>query len=444
MVTRALLVLLALALIASPAAAAPPPLPNPTGNGSSGNASGGSGPSGRIPRIGSGAATATSNAGLLDLAAAVIGPADLPEPGFGVANGSLQTIDQFATYLGGYTGGTAADQSNALTSLKSAGWTQSYYINFAAPSGDDATKNSADVYIGLARFTGAKGGAAGYDLIRAALAAGGYFKAQGGGTVGEQSSVTRHSYTASDGRKVAELDMLFQSGEMVVEIDLFDYANQPPDLSDLQTIATAQATRVKHVPASPGLSLRALPLTASAITTNYAYYSRLDGKQIPYRGETADTLTSDDSYYVGQKINDIFQMEQWTPGADGKDGDYVEYLLTLYQFESAKDATAAVDHWPQGFVENPGTGITDAQVLSNSPQLGDDSAMVSLTYKRTNGVSAPGYIFYVATGAMMMVVTVESPAKPTKAGATALAKAALACVTNGACAPLPVPAGLGA
>jgi hypothetical protein len=446
MVTRALLVLLALALIAGPAAAAPPPLPNPAGNGSSGNASGGKGPSGRIPRIGSGTATATatSAAGLLDLAAAVIVPADLPEPGFGVANASLQTIDQFAAYLGGYTGGAAADQSKAKANLTSAGWTESYYINLAKPSGDDATKNSADVYIGLARFGGAKGGAAGYELLHAALAAGGYQKAQGGAAAGDQSSVTRHSYTASDGRKVAELDMIFQSGEMVVEIDLFDYSNQPPAVSDLQTIATAQAKRVKNVPASPGLSLRALSLTASAITTNYAYYSRLGGKQIPYRGETADTLTSDDGYYAGQKIDDIFQLEQWTPGADGKDGDYVEYFLTLYQFESVKDATAAVESWPQGFVENPGTGITDGQVLASPPQLGDDSAMVSLTYKRANGVSAPGYIFYVATGAMMMVVTVESPAKPTKAGATTLAKAALACVTNSACAPLPVPAGLGA
>jgi hypothetical protein len=180
------------------------------------------------------------------------------------------------------------------------------------------------------------------------------------------------------------------------------------------------------------------------MNSNYAYYSRLNGKQVPYNGETASDLSSNDDYYAGQKISDIFQMEQWTPGADGKDGDFVEYFLTLYQFATAKDAAAALASWPKNFVDNPGTGITQAASVSAPLSLGPGAAMVSVTYKRSNGVSAPGYVVYAAAGSIFMIVTVESPAKPTKAGVTAVAKAALACLKSSSCDPLPVPSGLGA
>jgi hypothetical protein len=193
------------------------------------------------------------------------------------------------------------------------------------------------------------------------------------------------------------------------------------------------------------LSLRALAL---ANATNYfsAYYLRVDNVQIPLDGEDSAQLASDDRHFSGEKVLSSFSLEQRPPSADGNDDDYLEYAVELDQFATAKDAAAALTAWPKAFTSTAGSGQPGPNILSaNPPKLGDHSAMVSVIHNdRGNGVNAPGSVLYVSVGAVLMIVTVESPAKPAEAAVLALVKADLACLTGGACDPLPIPDGLGA
>jgi hypothetical protein len=414
MAFRALVVLLALMLIATPAAAAPPPLPSPSGD-----------------------------AGPVDLAAAVFPPFALLGSGFGVSNGRYLAIDEVADSINNLQGGSSADLANVAGTLKDAGWAQSYAIIFGAPAPGLPGENRAEAFIELDRYAGASGAAAGYDLLHNGFQTLGFREAPGAPAVGDQSWAGRHAAATSDQRQVAELAMIFQAGANVVTINLRDYTNQPPDMSTLRAIADGQAKRLDHPPDASGLSLRALAF-ANVTTYFSAYYLRVDNIQIPLDGEDSAQLASDDRYYSGQKIVSSFTLEQRPPSADGNDGDYLEYAVELNQYATAKDAAAALATNPKSMAGNPGPDYAAATLTPNPPALGDGAAVLAVTFKRSNGVNAPGYLVFVVSGAVMMTVTVESPAGPTKAAVTAVAKAALGCLAEGACDPLQVPSGLGA
>jgi hypothetical protein len=414
MASRALVVLLALMLVATPAAAAPPPRPGPSGG-----------------------------AGPVDLAAAVYPPFDLLGPGFGVSNGRYLAIDEVAASINNLHGGSSADLPKVAGALEDAGWAQSYAIIFGAPAPGLPGKNRAEAFIELDRYAGANGAAAGYELLHRGLQTLGFQEAQGAPAVGDQSWVARHAAATPDQRQVVELAMIFQADGIVAEINLLDYTNHPPAIGTLETIADRQAKRLDHPPDASDLSLRALAF-ANVTTYFSAYYLRVDNVQIPLDGEDSAQLASDNRYFSGQKIVSSFSLEQRPPGRDGNDGDYLEYAVELDQYATAEAAATALATLPKSMAGNPGPDYAAATLDPDPPKLGDGAAVLAVTFTRSNGVSAPGYLVYVVSGAAMMTVTVESPAKPSQAAVMALAKADFACLTEGACQPLPIPDGLGA
>jgi hypothetical protein len=420
MVSRAVLVVLVVGLvIAAPAAAAPS---TPTAIQSPGGAM----------------------AGLLDLAAFVPTPDDLPDPGYGIYNGAYRTLDATAAGINGASGGTGADLAAVRSALEQAGWRQGYYLNLAIPSGDDPSKAATDYYVSLTAHADAKGVAAGYDLLRRANADGGYLKAKGGKTVGDGSVLTRRQYTNNDGSTTTQLDVVFRAGTVVAEVDLIDYAGETHKVDEVQALAESLATRLAKPPGTPGLGLRTIRLTGNNVTTNYDYYERLNNTEIAYFGETRATARSNDDYYVSQGVTDRYGLRQTVPNTDGKDTDYVDYYLTLYQFGKPAQAAGALKSWKDQTVASPGAGLSAVKEVAGVPKLGDQSAMLSVTYDRGNGVSAPGYLVYVAVGPILAIAVVEAVPGPSQAALTKVAKAVATCLTKGSCSVIAVPAGLGA
>lgn len=415
MTSRALLVALILALATAAPAAAKPATPTPGTSGTPGTSA------------------------PLDLAALVLHPADLADPGYGVSNGGYQTLAQTAAQLNATQGGTDADLPGVKSALTKAGWRQGYFLDLAIPSGDDPTKVGGLVYLGLNAYADATGAAAGYDLVRTANAAAGYLKASGGQPVGKRSVLTRKRSTNSSGAVVAELDLVFQTQTVVAELDLFDYAGQAPAVETMQALAATLAQRLTSPPKTPGLSLRAPHLAGTGVSSAYEYYKRLSGVQFGYYGEAGTQVKSDDRFYAGSGVTDVWSADQGVASADGKDPYYGEYNLGLYAFDTAAHARSALTTFSQNFLSDPVTGYSNVQAVANPTKLGDDrSALVSFTYDRGGGVSTSGFKYYVVVGSTLAEVLVEAVPGAPQAAAEAVTRAVAACLKQ---IPLPRPAG---
>lgn len=376
----------------------------------------------------------------LDLAALFISPDDVDEPGYGVAIGRYETIDDVAGYLNGLAGGTDADVAGVRDELKKAGWKQAYYGRIAIPSGDDPSKNGVSIYHELTEYADKDGAKAGYDLLRDGNASAGYLRARGGEKIGDASTWTRRAGTTSDSIDYQELDLVFQTGTIVIELDITDYYNEPPDLATLQAIADSMLTRIDAGAAGVGLGPKSLLLTGAGVHNAYGYYSRLDDKEIGDYGKTPAQVRATDRSNKDSGITDFYQQRQWIDASDGVDDDFVDTYLSIYRFAKDADAAAAVEAWSQNFIDNHSSPYTNVDVVADAETIGAASVVVSQNYDRGNDVIDAGYTAYVQNGKILLVYTASAVPGISLEGFTAIAKAATTCASRGgACKSIPFP-----
>jgi hypothetical protein len=383
------------------------------------------------------------SAKLVDLAALALVPSDVDEPGYGNITGRYQTLDEVASSLNSLEGGTDADLPSYTGALTDAGWKQTYFDRIGIASGDDPSKYGTVIYNALSEHADGKGATAGYDLLREANAAAGYLKARGGATVDDKSVYTRRQGTASDGTTYQELDLEFLSGTFVVEIDLVDYTDEAPAVATIQALGEALGDRLaKAGEIGIGFGPKALRLKGNGVATSYEYYKRISGAQVADYGQTLAQVRSDDRYYKGLGITDIYFLGQTAPVA-GSDTNMVDYWLSLYRFGKAADAKSTVSDWSKNFVDNPPSGYTDLAVAARPAKIG--TASTTVTYSRTDsgGSTVQGVTVYAATTDVLAIVTVEAVAGATQQSAETIATAAVKCLgRTTACARLAIPTDL--
>jgi hypothetical protein len=385
-----------------------------------------------------------AKAGSYDLAALTILPSELADPGYGIDTGAYSTIDGDAASINSSNGGTEADLADVRDALEQAGWQQSYYVHTGLPNPDDPTLFGVYVYIGITRFKEADGAGNGYDLIRASNVNAGFLRVRNVDQIGDASTLSRRQSTLNDGTPANSIDLLAQTGVFVAEILLTDYSGEKPDQDQMLTLGQTQVDRLTGAKASVGLSQRALLVTGDGVSTKAGYYTRVNGKQVAYFGEAPKDLKSDDTYYKGIGVTDLYYVRQTAPSTSGDDNDFLEVILDLYHFDSADDAQSAYDQYDQALTASPPTGYSDVTEIRRATSFGDESGTYSFTYDRGSGVGqVSGYRIGVLSGDLMLLLYADSGGDLPLAAVEAIADAAVTCAGKTAvCKPMKLPADL--
>ena len=127
-----------------------------------------------------------SSSDLLELAALVLLPSDLDEPGFGIVEGYYTSLKADSRFFNSMLGGSDDDLADVTAQLEEAKWQQSYFYQLGIASGDDPSFYATRVSNSFIQFEEEDGAAEGFDLWREALASSGYLKATGAEKVGDE------------------------------------------------------------------------------------------------------------------------------------------------------------------------------------------------------------------------------------------------------------------
>jgi len=296
-------------------------------------------------------------------------------------------------------GGDEDEAAGIQEQLEDAGWMQGYWVSFGIQSGDDPSLFATVIYNALTEFEDEDGAEVGYDLLRDGNASSGFLPVSGADDIGDDSSVTRAATTASDGRPLNYLDVVFRVGPVVAEIYIAEYSDNDPDLETISALAESVADRLEDAepPAEPGLSQRSLFIFGDGVRTSYNYYNRLADQQISPSGTTAAQTRSDDRFYSDAGVIDVYLVVQSMELADADDGA-LSYFLYLYRFEDEQNASAALEDWTQIWADSPSTGYEDVAEVRDAATIGDKSTVFSQIFAPADGDDLDGFRTYFLVG----------------------------------------------
>jgi hypothetical protein len=380
----------------------------------------------------------------LDLPAMVPDPADLPDDGYGVSFGESRTLTGYAVYLNDLGGGSTADLADLESELEDAGWSQSYRIWLSLPSEDDPDFFERNIIVELVEYAADAGAEAGYDLIVETYEAAGFEESPGGDGLGDQAVLYRTSGSADTGEAYRWLDLIVQSGPIVAQVSIIDFSNDSPPASEAEEIGEALLARVEAIQedGSVGLGRSVQRLDGEGVSYNNDWYRRLDGESRIAYGESARDFEADNAWYQENGETDIYQLNQVVPAEDESDPVYV-YIVTLVQFEDEDAAEVFIDEQPTLFVESPPAGVSDAELIEDAEEFGDQSALASFVRTRTDGSEANAFEYIVRLGDKVAHVQLNSVADVPQEAVEELARGQIECLEEEGCDFAPVPEALG-
>jgi hypothetical protein len=378
----------------------------------------------------------------LDLPAIVVGPADLPDEGYGVSYSESWSLDGYATYLAGAFGQSSARADNLAEDLEAADWRQAYWIWLSQPSEDDPDVFGRNIVVELVEYAG-DGAETGYDLLVDGMVEGGYDEA-GGETVGDQSTYFRTSGTASTGEAYRWLGLVIQSGPLVARVVIVDFTNDSPPASEAERIGADVVERAEanQEDGEAGLGNVALRLAGDGVTYSNDWYRRLGGETRPWFGESEANREADDDWYEENGQEDVYWLNQSIPAQDEDDPPY-GYVVDLVWFEDEDAAETFADEQPSRFAENPPTDYADVEEVEDAEELGDQSTLVSANVTRADGSEGTAYQYFVRVGEVMAILQLNGVPDVPQAVVEELAAAQTECLEAADCDLATVPADLG-
>ena len=376
----------------------------------------------------------------LELPALTITPDDIDEPGYGLSNGLTTSVADDAALINSLLGGAEEDAADIQEQLEEAGWKQSYWVTFAIASGDDPSLNGTVIYNALTEFADEDGAEVGFDLLTEGNASSGFLPVRNADDIGDDSVYTRAATTASDGRPLNYLDVVFRIGPVLAEIYIGEYSEADPKIETITALAEAVADRLDgaEIPEEPGLSQRALFIAGDGVRTTYNYYNRLAEQQISPFGTTAAQSRSDDRFYRDAGVIDVYLVVQSMELADADDGS-VGYFLYVYRLDDEENATAAIEEWSQTWADSPTAGYEDVETVRGADTIGDESTLYSHTFVPDVGNDLDGFRAYFQVGDTVVSLIMHGATGISEDAFVEIANAAADCLgADEPCAPLSV------
>jgi hypothetical protein len=378
---------------------------------------------------------------VLDLAAMVPAPDDLPEPGFGMLNSGTWLLDSLVPGTAAYLG---LDPAELTRHLAETGFVRQYesYLGQPATPGDFEGSPAEIIRFYVAEYATATGAAAAFDVIEDERAVPTARDVPNLATIGAQSEATRDAGPwdfGGNALRQQNVDLAFRLGNLYAGVTVYDFRGSEPAIANVEALAELFLSRLQagFGELSPGLGNRVLRVVGPDTRPLRDAYYRLDGRGVPFYGDQAENVEAFQREAL-EPATDVYSAQAEIPAIG-------QIQVRLYRFANAEVAAAArVQGWRGPLLYTPGRAFR-VRWAPEVSAIGDETRAHTYTSERpmyAGGRALRGAVVYVRVGAFVLVVDLEAP-NASLAVAEALAVAQAACLEAGdPCAPVPLPPGL--
>jgi hypothetical protein len=369
---------------------------------------------------------------LLDLAAMVPGPDDLPDAGYAVSFSSTRTLSGYADLLVDFGGGGRDRRDELVDALQDAGWRQWYELDLSLPNEEDSSLFARTIFYQLADYEETEGAGSGYDLLTETATAAGFEESRGGDEIGDRSRLSRSVGTdGASGRRYRLLDLTFQVGGLVARIVIVDWENDSPAASEAMALGTDLADRIAAVveDGGPELGHSVRRIEAEGQVTNWDWYQRLGGQTRRGYFDTDDAYEAADERWETGDVTDVYRFAQNLPAPEATDPPYW-YVVSLLRFEDEAAAATYLEKRPRAFADEPPAGYANVEIGDAEP-FGDGAALLSFEQSRDDDGNGSGFIYYVRVDDLLVYVELSGVPDAPIAAIEALVEGQLACLDEG-------------
>nr|MBA3337355.1 hypothetical protein [Chloroflexia bacterium] len=374
----------------------------------------------------------------LDLAALLLRPADLPEPGYGLSSARLLGLDE---EVAGIAAPGIIDPVELSTRLTEAGWQRRYVsslIRLADPA-DPTSEVEANVLSTVTEYVTAEGASAGFALLDGEL------ERQNPSAVdlpnitviGEESELTRvEVFDPATGDPLPQLNLTFRVGNLIGDVLVADPRQAQPDEAQILSLGQTLLSRFEAESAdTPGLGSGVLRLRGDAAGPDLLdAYTQFDGIAVPLTGDTPATLAAREAAYG--EATDVYEIRH-SLNLSGEIPPY--YHLTMSRYTTTRLAAAAIDDPP---TSTELVGSVETALVSGAQSFGDESQTYSYLVIQADGSQSEGFQIAARVGERVALLELDGlPAVPL-AVVEALVAQQVACMEapDKRCEPAPVPA----
>jgi hypothetical protein len=376
------------------------------------------------------------SAGAPDLAAMTLSPFDPGLSEFTHAGAFDEALVDEARQAAAYRG-NPADEETFVALLEAAGFVRKHVVNLERASETDPAQLEEVVRSYVTVYRTAEGARTAFAALEDESLV---FSAEDlpvTTPLGEEVDLTADGGFDNMSRPFRSLDLTFRLGNLIGGVALVVYpsaAGFEPDPAEVEALGAVLAERLADPPApSIGVSVARLD-PAEVVTLDDAYY-RLDDRDLPLTGESAETSAlRTGAYGEAETVYQLFQ------GIDGSGTVNGIYSVTIYAFATDR----AASDWMDDSAELIAANDYYANLASADPEPLPGDHVLAFTFGPF-GAPPKARIVLVQTGVTVVRVQIvpsgAMPAVPAPLLAE-LAAAQLSCLELGDCISVPIPQAL--
>ena len=370
----------------------------------------------------SASADAVEPAPRLDLAAIVVVPSDVGQPGFGRLGGATETIDDQVRHL---VGSDDVNAGVARETLRNAGFRRRYASALALPIHPAAARVDFALRIDAyaIEFTDATGAKTGFEFLRTWPVAPDASQIPGIAPIGDLWEATSGTLVREDGRTHLIQDLRFQDGNVVVGVTVTSDADggAPPDISMLVSLAETMEQRLASIRKEnePGLGALVVRLDDENADPGIDdAYLRANGETFPAYNQPQDDLAELTERFGPAQT--VYALDQaiGIPETDPAGPPY--FGLWLLRFPSPAAASAWLAAVDRG---DPERGYLHRRSVPDAVTYGDESLTFSYRFAASNSLTTRGYQIYARVGAEIARVQIDALPEDPLAAVEELAEA---------------------
>jgi plastocyanin len=364
-----------------------------------------------------------------DLAWIVPSPADIEEPGFGIASGSVhQTMWDAGVRKYGSELGDARE-------VAAAGFVQAYFGRLALPDVRDPDRYARSVNTHVVQFTDEVAADAGWEVLRHELESGGSTLFGPRDDVAPQAEAFR-AIRFNDDERYLVAGVIFRAGSFVITTEMLEYAGDPLDMDPVAAIARSVRERAREVlnRERPAPSQMAPRLEGYGIARRREEYRRLGGVEVPLFGMSPSAFQSHDQWSANRDIVDAYNYHAVQTDQSNRSVPRVLLYGTVWKTASADAARSLLIELLSSWVWETIPNVRDVRVIEDERTADRVTAVVSYVYEPP-GAAEPfrGYYAWYAQGTNAGVIDAFSTSGIRYDTFDRLRKDALACFDADGC-----------
>ena len=395
---------------------------------------------------------------LLDIARVVPYPADAAEslPSLAFVDGRFFNLSEEAARTAARNPGSMSARE-LEKQLATAGWLQRYENRLAVPDSEDPARFDVQLTSFVVEYASGADARTAFDSLKMT-------GATDFPTIGEESQLVLFSGTTPDtGATYQAARLAFRVGPLLVVIYFADLLNREPDLTALQSIATAVAERGKVVADRQAVPLGSMALrldldeAGDDVSTQALYEIRagaltaMFGEAEEAKGERAALLTgSTDAFSIStsglftrsESSRNSRQGGVATPESELADGQSstpvasppadVSFKSSLFAFPSESDADAWLSNQVR-LLSGETAGSPTFSPVPAAPAQADAARVFMTETVQTDGTELAGYRILTRSGNVVAITDIQSAPAVSLRGAVGLVEDQLDCITAQGC-----------